>query len=111
MLAKFSIWRTCKGELKFKRASMPRMPLPLVANSVLCQAEKLSSCVQLTQLVVNGHLWPLALSLAAASATSGQVVGGFSVSIPAALKASLLKWNTVVELLNGKLSISPLGAV
>jgi len=26
----------------------------LVANSVLCQAEKLSSCVQLIQLVVKG---------------------------------------------------------
>ena len=35
---------------------MPRMPLPLVANSVLCQAEKDSSCVQLIQLVVKGHL-------------------------------------------------------
>ena len=69
---------------------MPRMPLPLVANSVLCQAEKLSSCVQLIQLVVKGHLWPAALSLPAARATSGQVVGGFSGSMPAALKASLL---------------------
>ena len=57
---------------------------------MLCQAEKLSSWVQLIQLVVNGHLWPLAFSLAAASATSGQVVGGFSGSRPAALKASLL---------------------
>ena len=84
------MWRTCSGELKVRRASVPRMPLPLVANSTLCQAEKLSSWVQLTQLVVNGHLWPLAFSLAAASVTSGQVFGGFSGSRPAALKASLL---------------------
>ena len=62
----------------------------MVANSTLCQVEKLSSCVQPCQPVVNGHLWPLALSLAAASATSGQVVGGLSGSSPAALKASLL---------------------
>ena len=72
------------------RASMPAKPLDLLANSTLCQAEKLSNCVQPCQAVVKGHLWPLALSLAAASATSGQVLGGFAVSIPAALKASLL---------------------
>ena len=90
---------------------MPRMPLPLVANSVLCQAEKLSSWVQLIQLVVKGHLWPLAFSLAAAKATSGQVVGGFSGSLPAALTASLLSWTPGVELLKGKLNIWPFGAV
>ena len=90
MLARFSTWRTCSGVLIASRVSMPPKPLFLVANSVLCQAEKLSSWVQLCQLVVNGHLWPLALSLAAASATSGQVDGGRSVSMPAALKASLL---------------------
>src|SRR5207247_5718822 len=64
------MWRTCSGVLKASRVSSPPKPLRLVANSTLCQAEKLSSWVQLTQLVVNGHLWPLALSLAAASATS-----------------------------------------
>ena len=84
------MWRTCSGVLKASRVSRPPKPLRLVANSTLCQAEKLSSCVQLCQLVVNGHLWPLTLSLAAASATSGQVVGGLSGSRPAALKASLL---------------------
>src|SRR5207247_5230128 len=84
------MWRTCVGLLTASRVSSPPKPLRLVANSTLCQAEKLSSWVQLTQLVVNGHLWPLALSLAAASATSGQVLGGLSGSRPAALNASLL---------------------
>ena len=69
---------------------MPRRPFCLLANSTLCQAEKLSSWVQLIQLVVNGHAWPLAFSLAAASVTSGQVVGALFGSRPAALKASLL---------------------
>ena len=54
---------------------MPPNPLRNVANSVLCHAEKLSSCVQLTQLVVNGHLCPEAFSFAAASTTSGHVCG------------------------------------
>src|SRR3954465_4088991 len=90
MLARFSMWRTCSGLLNTRRASVPPKPLFFVAYSTLCQAEKLSSCVQLTQLVVNGHLWPEALSFAAARATSGQVLGGFSGSRPAALKASLL---------------------
>src|SRR6476661_4087239 len=91
MLARFSMWRTCSGELIFMRASGPPRPLLLVANSTLCQAEKLSSWVQPCQAVVNGHLWPLALSLAAARATSGQVAGALVVSRPAALNASLLK--------------------
>ena len=56
------MWRTCSGEVMFSRASRPLKPLRLVANSVLCQALKLSSCVQLCQLVVNGHLWPLIFS-------------------------------------------------
>ena len=90
MFSRSWMWRTCSGPLKTSRVSVPPKPLPLVANSVLCQAEKLSSWVQLTQLVVNGHLWPLAFSLAAARATSAQVVGGLSASRPAALKASLL---------------------
>src|SRR5215475_1970785 len=90
MLAKFSMCRTCSGVLKASRVSSPPKPLFLVANSVLCQAEKLSSWVQLIQLVVNGHLCPLALSLAAANATSGHVFGGVSGSSPAALNASLL---------------------
>jgi len=54
--------RTCSGELKARRALVPPKPLFWVANSVLCHAEKLSSWVQLTQLVVNGHLWPVAFS-------------------------------------------------
>src|SRR5436853_2119548 len=111
MLARFSMWRRCSGELNASRALVPPKPLFCVANSTLCQVEKLSSCVQLIQLVENGHLWPDAFSLAAASATSGQVFGGFSGSRPAALNASLLYWKTVVELLNGKLSIWPFGAV
>src|SRR5689334_12287699 len=90
MLARFSMWRRCSGGLNASRVSSPPKPLFLVAKRVLCQAEKLSSWVQLIQLVVYGHLWPLAFSLAAASATSGQVVGGLSGSSPAALKASLL---------------------
>jgi hypothetical protein len=84
------MWRTCSGVLKASLASAPFMPLPLVANSTLCHAEKLSSCVQLIQLVVNGHLWPAALSLAAARATSAHVTGGLLGSRPAALNASLL---------------------
>ena len=111
MLARFSMWRWCSGVVTASRVFRPLKPLRWVANSTLCQAEKLSSCVQLCQLVVKGHLWPLAFSLAAASVTSGQVFGGFSGSRPAALKASLLKWKTVVELLNGRLSIWPFGAV
>ena len=90
MLARFSKWRTCSGESNARRADGPPKPLFCVANSTLCQVEKLSSWVQLIQLVVNGHLWPLAFSLAAASTTSGQVLGAFSGSRPAALKASLL---------------------
>src|SRR5438309_11074970 len=100
MLARFSMWRTCSGVLNASRESSPPKPLRLVAYSTLCQVEKLSSWVQPCQLVVNGHLWPLAFSLAAASATSGQVFGGLSGSRPAALNASLLEWKTVVELLN-----------
>ncbi|MNT55384.1 hypothetical protein D3C72_1926170 [compost metagenome] len=91
MLARFSMWRWCSGEFTFRRASRPCRPLALLANSTLCQAEKLSTCVQFCQAVVNGHLWPLALSLAAAATTSGQVAGALSVGRPAALKASLLK--------------------
>src|SRR6187549_2193918 len=90
MFARFSMWRTCSGLLNARRVSRPPKPLFLVAYRTLCQAEKLSSWVQLIQLVVNGHLWPDAFSLAAASATSGQVLGGFSGSRPAALNASLL---------------------
>src|SRR5436853_2338832 len=75
MLARFSMWRRCSGELNASRALVPPKPLFCVANSTLCQVEKLSSCVQLIQLVENGHLWPDAFSLAAASATSGQVFG------------------------------------
>jgi hypothetical protein len=84
------MWRTCRGELTFMRASSPARPFCLVANSTLCQAEKLSSWVQPCQAVVNGHLWPLAFSYAAAATTTGQVLGAFSGSRPAALNASLL---------------------
>src|SRR5262245_55842114 len=111
MLARFSMWRTCSGVLNANRVSRPPKPLRLLENSTLCQAEKLSSCVQLTQLVVNGHLWPAAFSLAAASATSGQAFGGGSGSRPAAWRASVWWCTTVVELLTGKLITWPLGAV
>ena len=84
------MWRTCSGVLNARRVPVPPKPLFKVEKSTLCHALKLSSCVQLIQLVVKGHLCPLVLSLAAALATSGQVVGGFSGSRPAALKASLL---------------------
>ena len=84
------MWRTCSGVVTFSRAFRPVKPLRWVANSTLCQAEKLSSWVQLCQAVVKGHLWPLALSKAAARASSGQVFGGVFGSSPAALKASLL---------------------
>src|SRR4051812_40797534 len=90
MLARFSMCRTCSGELATMRAPGPLSPLPLVAISTLCQVEKLSSCVQPCHAMVSGHLWPLDLSLAAARATSGQVVGGRAGSRPAALNASLL---------------------
>src|SRR5574343_1286447 len=89
MLARFSMWRTCSGLLTARRASMPPKPLFLEANRVLCQVEKLSSCGQPCQLVVKGHLWPLALSLAAVATSSGQVEGALSGSSPAALNASL----------------------
>ncbi|MNY50974.1 hypothetical protein D3C86_1865280 [compost metagenome] len=81
---------TCSGELTFRRESMPPMPLALVANSTLCQVEKLSSWVQPCQARVMGQLWPLALSFLAASNTSGQVLGATSGFRPAFLKASLL---------------------
>ena len=111
MLPKFSMWRTCKGEFTTKRASKPRIPLPLVANSVLCQVENDSNWVQPCQAVVTGHLWPLAFNLAAANVTSGHVWGSLSVETPAALSASRLTHMTVVELLKGKDIIWPLGAV
>jgi hypothetical protein len=82
--------RTCSGLLTTRRALVPPKPLFWDANRVLCQVEKLSSWVQPCQLVVKGHLWPLAFNFAAASASSGQVVGGLLGSSPAALKASLL---------------------
>jgi hypothetical protein len=49
--------------------------------------------------------------LAAAKVTSGQVWGSLSVETPAALSASTLNHITVVELLNGKDIIWPLGDV
>jgi hypothetical protein len=90
MLARFSMWRTCSGLLKTSRALVPPKPLPCVANSVLCQVEKLSSCVQPCQLVVKGQATPEAFSLAAAATSSGQVAGGLFGSSPALRKASLL---------------------
>jgi hypothetical protein len=42
--------------LNDRRVPVPPKPFFSVANSTLCQVEKLSSCVQLIQLVVNGHL-------------------------------------------------------
>ena len=84
------MWRTCSGPLNASRASVPPKPLFFVANSTLCQAEKLSSWVQPCQEVVSGQAMPLAFSLAAASVTSGQVVGGLFGSRPAVLNRSLL---------------------
>ena len=81
---------TSSGEFATMRASSPDRPLLLVASSTLCHDEKLSNCVQPCHAVVNGHLWPAAFSLAAASATSGQLLGSLVVSSPAALNASLL---------------------
>ena len=54
------MWRTNSGPLNSSRASVPPKPLALVANSVLCQAEKLSSWVQPCQEVVSGQALPLA---------------------------------------------------
>src|SRR5512147_2247007 len=90
MFERLSRCRRCNGVSNASRDEVPPKPLFLVANSGLCQVEKLTSCVQLCQLVVNGHFSPLAFSLAAASATSGQVLGGLFGSRPAFLKASLL---------------------
>ncbi len=84
------MWRTCSGLLKARRALVPPKPLFCVANRVLCQVEKLSSCVQPCQLVVNGQVTPEALSLAAADTSSGQVAGGLLGSRPAFLNRSLL---------------------
>ncbi|MCY1368039.1 hypothetical protein D9M69_549980 [compost metagenome] len=84
------MWRTCSGLFTVMRELVPPKPLPLLANSVLCQVEKLSSWVQPCQLVVKGQLTPEALSLAAASTTSGQVLGGWLGSSPAFLNRSLL---------------------
>ncbi|MNU04257.1 hypothetical protein D3C72_2485880 [compost metagenome] len=57
---------------------------------MLCQAEKLSRWTQPCQSVVYAQLVPDALSLAEYCITSGQVLGAFSGSRPAFLKASLL---------------------
>ena len=84
------MWRTCSGVLMARRVPVPPKPLFSVENSTLCQALKLSSCVQLIQLVVNGHLWPLAFSLAAARAWSSEVRGALSGFRPAALEAAVL---------------------
>src|SRR5215510_4683597 len=102
---------TCTGPLNTSLASGPPKPLSLERNGTLCQAEKLSSCVQLCQPVVNGQAWPDALSFAIAATTSGHVFGGLLGSRPAFSNASLLYQNTVVELLNGSDSIWPLGFV
>jgi len=84
------MWRTCSGLLNASRAPVPPKPLFWVAKSVLCQVEKLSSWVQVCQLVVKGQATPEALSLAAARASSGQVCGGWLGSRPAFLNMSLL---------------------
>jgi hypothetical protein len=68
--------------LIFIRASRPCRPLPLVANSTLCQAEKLSSWRPALPGGVNGHFVAARLQLAAADTTSGQVEGSFVVSMP-----------------------------
>ena len=52
MLASVSMWRTCSGLVTFRRAFRPLKPLRCVANSVSCQAEKVSSWTQLCQAVV-----------------------------------------------------------
>src|SRR4051812_2481112 len=97
----FSMWRTCSGPLNTSFASEPAKPFSFVRYGWLCQAEKLSSCVQTCQPVVNGHACPDALSFAMAPTTSGHVCGGRFGSRPAFSKASLLYQNTVVELLKG----------
>ena len=101
----FSMWRTCTGPLNTSFASGPPKPFSLVRNGTLCHAEKLSSCVQVCQPVVNGHACPEALSLAIAATTSGHVCGARLGSSPAFSNASLLYQKTVVELLNGNDSI------
>ena len=70
---------------------MPPKPFSLVANAVLCQAEKLSSCTHDCQPVVKLHGdAPAALILAAAAITSGHVAGARFGSSPAFSNASLL---------------------
>src|SRR3954466_7885417 len=101
----FSTCFTCNGPLNTSFASAPPKPFSLVRNGTLCHAEKLSSCVQVCQPVVNGHACPDAFSLAIAATTSGQVWGARFGSSPAFSNASLLYQNTVVELLNGSDSI------
>src|ERR687888_131763 len=97
----FSMCLTWTGPLNTSLASGPAKPFSLVRNGTLCQAEKLSSCVQVCQAVVNGHATPAALSLAIAATTSGHVCGARLGSRPAFSNRSLLYQNTVVELLNG----------
>src|SRR4029453_16652251 len=104
----FSMCLTCTGPLNTSFASWPPKPLSLVMNGWLCHAEKLSSCVQVCQPVVNGHACPEGLSLAIALPTSGHVCGARLGSSPAFSNASLLYQNTVVELLKGNDSICPL---
>src|SRR5207237_6392790 len=103
----FSMCLTCTGPLKTSFASRPPKPFSFVRKATLCHAEKLSSCVQVCQPVVNGQACPEALSFAIAATTSGQVCGARLGSSPAFSNASLLYQNTVVELLNGKDSIWP----
>src|SRR5262245_5560824 len=82
---------TWAGLLILSSASVPAMPLALVASGTSWMALNCSNWVHVGQAVVNAHGAALAaLILRAASMSSGQVCGGLAGSSPAFLKASLL---------------------
>ncbi len=93
---------TCSGLSIFISASIPSMPLALVASGTLWMALKFSYCVQVGHAIVYPQVAALDVTIfLAAAQVSSQVRGGFSGSRPAFLKASLLYQVMGVELLNG----------
>src|SRR5574341_978498 len=108
----FSKCLTCSGLLIFNSASMPSIPLALVASGTPWMALKFSYWVQVGQAMVKPQEAALvATILPAAVQVSSQVRGGFSGSSPAFLKASLLYQVTGVELLNGMETSLPSGVL
>src|SRR5437763_896966 len=89
------------GVLNLSSVSAPSSPFALVASGRLCQALNCSSWVQVIHAGTTPHPLPPARSFLATAKVSGQVLGGFSGSSPALVKASLFQYTIAVELLNG----------